>query len=90
MLNVETEGGSGAGTTEPWLDGVDTFWSSWTADEEVVLLEQAGLAMVDAVDDGLAEDPFTWLICRRPGSVGRCWPEDPTAACSRGVSDVTN
>ena len=31
VLNVETDGKSGEGTAEAWLDGVEMYWSGWTA-----------------------------------------------------------
>jgi SAM-dependent methyltransferase/8-oxo-dGTP pyrophosphatase MutT (NUDIX family) len=67
VLNVETQGQSGEGTTAAWLDGVDMFWSAWTADEEIALLERAGLIVAEAAAETTqGGTPFTWLICRRP------------------------
>jgi SAM-dependent methyltransferase/8-oxo-dGTP pyrophosphatase MutT (NUDIX family) len=67
VLNVETDGRSGEGTTEAWLDGVGMFWSGWTAAEEIALLERAGLTVVEATDRAAGAARFTWLVCRRPG-----------------------
>jgi SAM-dependent methyltransferase/8-oxo-dGTP pyrophosphatase MutT (NUDIX family) len=66
VVNVETDGESGEGTTEGWLDGVEMFWSGWTATEEIALVERAGLTVVEAADRAAAGTRFTWLVCRRP------------------------
>ena len=66
VLNVETDGRSGEGTTEAWLDGVGMFWSGWTAAEEIALLERAGLTVVEVTDRAAGDARFTWLVCRRP------------------------
>ena len=65
VVNVETDGESGEGRTEAWLDDVEMFWSGWTAAEEIALLERAGLSVLEVVDHGAGTEWFTWLVCRR-------------------------
>jgi SAM-dependent methyltransferase/8-oxo-dGTP pyrophosphatase MutT (NUDIX family) len=64
VLNVEQDGDSGAGLTEPWIDGTSMYWSAWPSDVTVQLLTEAGLEVLTA--DIENQEGFLWLICRRP------------------------
>ena len=66
VLNVETDGKSGEGTAEAWLDGVEMYWSGWTAAQEIGLLAGAGLHVLETAEHEAGGASFTWLVCRRP------------------------
>jgi ubiquinone/menaquinone biosynthesis C-methylase UbiE/8-oxo-dGTP pyrophosphatase MutT (NUDIX family) len=66
VVNLEPSGNSGAGCTEPWLDGVPMFWSAWSNDESHRLLERAGLRVLDEERQGAGDEQFLWLLCEKP------------------------
>ena len=66
VLNVETDGKSGEGTAEAWLDEVEMYWSGWTAAQEIGLLERAGLHVLETAEHESGGARFTWLVCCRP------------------------